>query len=99
MRSWVFPASVAATCVMIVLGHAARCRLAGRRSGRASPALPPRWSEPVVGLYVLLGSAWILVVHSVLGTPPALLSPPLFVAWLEWAADPPHARFDGLRRS
>lgn len=98
VRGWVFPAAVTAICVVIAAGHAAGHRLAGPRTGAVAPALPPRWPVAIAGRYVLLGGAWILLVHPIPGAPAALLSPPLFVAGLEWAAGPPHAPSGGLRR-
>lgn len=96
--SWLFPISVAVICAVIAAGHAVGYRLSGRQADLPTPPLPPRWPAPLVGRYVLVSGAWILLIRLIFDAPAAMLSPPLFVAGLEWFVSSSRAPFAGVRR-
>jgi len=93
VRSWMYPAAVVITCVVIVAVVTWSSRHDDQQTF-VSSAWP--W-DVIVGAWVMICS-WILIAGPVLSLPIAAVAPPLFVSALEWSSNDGRTLARGVRR-
>jgi hypothetical protein len=93
VRSWMYPATVVITCVVIVAVVTWSSR---RDHHQAFVGGAWRW-DVVVGAWVMICS-WILIAGPLLSLPIAAVAPPLFVSAFEWSLSDTRTLTRGMRR-
>jgi hypothetical protein len=95
VTSWIYPATVLVTCLLIVATVSSSRPPADDRGGRGAI---PAWQWAVVSGGWLVICAWILIAGPLLSLPAVTVAPPLLVSALDWLARDARRLTDGVRR-